>query len=920
MNFFFRSNLLIVVISLFFFTAANAQNVFSGIVTDAVTEDPLAGAEIKLQGTKFKTWVNLDGSFKIENIATGSYNIEISCRNYNTAILSNLFIGNNTKSLAFKLEPLTHSLNEIKVATSELKNNANAVEKKSDAIINVLNAKTIQLLPDITVANILQRVSGVTIEKSSSGEARYPIIRGMEKRYINTLINGVKISSPDNKSRFIPLDLFPSELLERLEVSKSLTPSMEGDAIGGTINLVMKDAPTKLFIQTNSALGYSNFFMNNTYSRFDNNSMNVNSPTQVNNNRNYTAVPSDFTNRHLNYSNLKTPINSNLGFTIGNRFGNKKKFGFLIATSYQNTYKGTNSIFLLPNAQPGVYNLPQFVELQNRTYSTESKRLGVNVKLDYKVNDKNKISLVTTFVRLDDYQTRLISDTIALNSLVDYFSRSTWQYQSIFNANLQGKHQLRYNYLLDWNLVFSDANNHIPDQSEFMHEYPVSNKIQDILNSLTHRWTSNKDQDFTIYLNATKHKSFFNRDIEFKAGFMNRTKNRSNFYNTYSLKPKLPTGSSFQNYTTIDQAIFIFNPVSAGMPELNGNNYTFDEQITASYLQAKLMLNTRLELITGVRMENTYQHYNTELPATTAARNGTLKYSDLLPSAQFKYALSNSKFVRFAYYSAVARPSFAELIPDGPQGELFKEQGNPQKLKHTTSNNIDLRYEHYINPSSQLLVGTFFKRIVNPIEYTAVKTGVTSQTLMPTNIGTATNFGLEFVYQKYFGKVGISANYTYTNSSITNDSMLYVNKINGQIISQYKSETRPLQGQSNHIGNISLIFKDSKLGLDAQLAFVYTGARISLVSPYYGLHYWQSPMTQLDFSVEKRINKQWFIYSKINNLTNTPLQLELKQSYNDYMKASGSRSLPIQDDPSNKIIVQRDFYKTTFLIGIRYKF
>jgi hypothetical protein len=150
--------------------------------------------------------------------------------------------------------------------------------------------------------------------------------------------------------------------------------------------------------------------------------------------------------------------------------------------------------------------------------------------------------------------------------------------------------------------------------------------------------------------------------------------------------------------------------------------------------------------------------------------------------------------------------------------------------------------------------------------------------------------------------------------------MLYVDKINGAIITRYRSESRPLQGQSNHIGNVSLIFKDNKLGLDAQLAFVYTGARISLVSPYYGLHYWQSPMQQLDFSVEKRINKKWFVYAKINNLTNTPLQLELKQPYNDYIKASGSRSLPIQDDAANKIIVQRDYYKTSFLFGIRYKF
>ena len=898
---------------------AFAQSTLKGLVTDALTGEPLAGAEVVIKENNFKAWVTLDGAYKINKINTGTYTVVFSCRNYRSITLNSVLIGENTtKELSINLEPNTHSLNEIKVASNELKNNSNLIEKKSDAILNVLNAKTIQLLPDITVANILQRVSGVTIERTSSGEARYPIIRGMEKRYINTLINGVKISSPDNKSRFIPLDLFPSELLERLEVSKSLTPSMEGDAIGGTINLVMKDAPNKLFIQTNTAFGYSNFFSDHNYSKFNSSTIHTLSPSQEQNNRNYTAIASDFNTKHLNYSNLSAPINGSLGMTIGNRFGSKKQYGYIVSASYQDNYKGTNSTFLLPNAQPGVYNMPLFVELQNRLYSTESKRLGLNAKFDFKINDKNKIALIATYVKLDDYQTRLITDTIALNSLVDKFSRSTWQYQSIFNINLLGKHQFRYNYILDWNLVYSKAANHIPDQAEFMHEYPIATQTPDILNSMTHRWTENHDDEKSIYVNLTKHKTLFNRDIEFKAGLMNRSKNRTNLYNTYSLKPKLPTGSSFQNYTTIDQAVFLFNPISAGLPELNGNNYTFEEQVSAAYAQAKLLIHPKLELITGVRMENTYQHFNTELPPTAAGRNGTIKYTDLLPSAQFKYTINTNKFLRLAYYNAVARPAYAELIPDGPQGELFKEQGNP-KLRHTTSNNLDLRFEHYINQSSQLLVGTFFKRIVDPIEYTAVKTGVTSQTLIPVNIGTATNYGLEFVYQKYFGKIGFSANYTYTNSSITNDSMLYSDKINNQIITKYKSETRPLQGQSNHIANVSLIFKDNKFGLDAQLALVYTGARIALISPYYGLHYWQSPMAQLDFSLEKRIRKNIFIYTKINNLTNTPMQLILKQSYNDYLKASGSRSLPIQDDPSNKIIVQRDFYKTTFLFGIRFK-
>jgi len=115
------------------------------------------------------------------------------------------------------------------------------------------------LLPDITAAGALQRISGVTMQRTSnSGEAQYAIIRGMDKRYNYTLVNGIKIPSPDNKNRYVPMDIFPSELLARIEVIKALTPDMEGDAIGGAMNLVLKDAPEKLLVKATVSMGIIN--------------------------------------------------------------------------------------------------------------------------------------------------------------------------------------------------------------------------------------------------------------------------------------------------------------------------------------------------------------------------------------------------------------------------------------------------------------------------------------------------------------------------------------------------------------------------------------------------------------------------------------------------------------------------------------
>jgi outer membrane receptor protein involved in Fe transport len=907
---------------LIFHSALTAQ-VIKGKVIDANTGEPLVGASVKLDGTKYYTLVKLDGTFSFTKITAGTYKITITYTGYkNTADEMVVTVAaDETKSIHFLLAPLATELQSVTISSvSGNDKGARRLEKIADPIINVLSAKTLQLLPDITVANALQRVSGVTIEKSSSGEGRYPIIRGMEKRYINTLVNGIKIPSPDNKNRFIPLDLFPSELLERLEVSKSLTPSMEGDAIGGTINLVMKDAPVNKLFQVNFAAGYNDIFGREIYRKFDKSSISKQSPAEING-VNYQAKPSDFSVTHLNYTTTAYPVNSTMGLSFGNRFGKDKKFGFIVSGSYQNIFRGTTSNFFLPNSQPGLDNIPLFSDLQLRSYSVNSKRLGLNNKLDYQINRNNKISLVSTFVRLDDYQTRIVYDTVALNSVVDNWQRSTWQYQSIYNSTLLGIHKLTPSLKLDWSLAYSIANNHIPDQSQFVHQYAIvaTSLTKDKVQSISHIWSHNSDKDYSAYLNITKNSKLAGRPIELKMGGLLRNKTRDNFYYSYSLGPVLN-----EVYTNVNAAVFVFKTPGDGTPSPTGNNYTFKEHISTGYIQGKWQLTNALEAVGGVRVENTNQHYETQLTPDVDAKSGTIKYTDVLPSIQLKYALNKNQNLRLAYYKALARPGFAELIPDGPDGEFLKEQGNPANLNHSLADNLDLRYELYSTGANQILLGVFYKNIKDPIEISAVKPlNINSLYLKPVNIGTATNYGFEAVVTKYFGVFGISANYTYTKSSITNDSMVISYRLTtgtaSSIVSKKVSETRPLQGQSNHIGNLSLIYKNPKIGLDIQAALVYTGERISFISPYLGLHYWQSPTTQLDISFEKRIVKKLTVYGKINNLTNAPYVLSLHQSYNSYLLASGSRPLALQTDADNKIIIQKDYYKTSYLFGLRYK-
>ena len=218
-------------------------------------------------------------------------------------------------------------------------------EQTAINIVNIVSANAIAISPDITVANVMQRISGISIERGNSGDGQYAIIRGMDKRYNTTLVNGVKIPSPDNRNRYVPLDIFPAELLDRIEVVKSLTPDMEGDAAGGVINLVMKNAPDKFKLEGNIGTGYSQLFLNRDFNLFSKSAVNLKSPSEVTG-LGIFAPMNAFPYHNLVATGDKAPVNKNFSITIGDRFL-KNKLGVIFSGSYQNACRGSNSSTLL---------------------------------------------------------------------------------------------------------------------------------------------------------------------------------------------------------------------------------------------------------------------------------------------------------------------------------------------------------------------------------------------------------------------------------------------------------------------------------------------------------------------------------------------------------------------------------------------
>ena len=148
----------------------------------------------------------------------------------------------------------------------------------------------------------------------------------------------------------------------------------------------------------------------------------------------------------------------------------------------------------------------------------------------------------------------------------------------------------------------------------------------------------------------------------------------------------------------------------------------------------------------------------------------------------------------------------------------------------------------------------------------------------------------------------------------------YVVQGKGNQTIRRQSEPRPLQGQANNIGNISLLFKDPRVSLDVQLP-QYTGDRIAQVSPYANLDIWQKPFTQLDLSLEKRLSRHFTFFGKVNNLTNSPNKEYIKFPYQKVnANLPPGYTIPFQDAGSNYTVAEKDYYRLSYLVGVRYKF
>lgn len=886
-----------------------AQNAtLRGRVTDGKTNEPLPGATIHFDDYNNAVSANAGGEYSIVDIKPGEYKVKVKLLGYSGFERKIKLAAGQELILNIKMTAENRQLETVNVF-GKLDNETEAAsrsnEKNSSNIKNVVSARAIEKSPDINAANVLARVSGVTIQRNAGGDDAYAIIRGLEPRYNNALINGVQIASPDSKTRLVSLSVVPSELLGRIEVSKTLTPEMDGDAIGGTVNLIFKDAPEKRQITATASIGYNQLFIDRKFVDFSKVNINTYSPSEINGTT-YVAQPGDFTRSNLDFKSITPPPTETFSFSYGQRFLNNK-LGFVIGDSYQNLYFGSNTVGEDGNADPNdPDHRPRINDIYTRSISSHQILNNLIAHLDYKINDKNKISLDNVFLYSRIEEASFTTDTsitggnggrtVPGTGPVNFIDQSTTSNQYIENLKLTGDHVLSKHFLFDWYGAFSDAFVRTPDQaainSNILISYDPSTgqytRTPNYFDDIGRTWSHNNDRDYTGGGSVTYKTPIKSTILDIKAGGYYRDKTRYNYEDEYTLRPQATAGGGKVVFSDIYSAQWnVYNPYGAG--EFNINNYNAFEKITAFYSQFKLTI-SKLEVLGGVRDEITSEGFHVRQDVTNAS-DVTKDYSDIMPSISFRYQLTEKSNLRLAYFASIARPAYYELVPTEPPstgGTVVK--GNPN-LEHTTANNFDLRYELFPKPDEQFFIGGYYKELTNPIEYSYGGNSGANTVYQPMNSPSAKVAGAEVAFTKYLGDYGLSGNYAYNYSDVAGVKVDRNNPV-ARVI-----EHRMLTGASVHDLNVSFLYRNKKTGLNAQLAYQYLGKTLVGIYPDNGDNYIQQPMSILAFSADKSIGKHFALFTKLNNLLNTHTTVVLHNFQN-----------------GNEVT------RATYLLGVRYNY
>ncbi|MEN0003538.1 MAG: TonB-dependent receptor [Bacteroidota bacterium] len=922
---------------------AQQGSLLSGTILDGGSREPLAFANVGIVDLGIGTSTDLDGRFKLANIRAGTFEVTFSYLGYETQTRQITFTKGEEFTIELSLQPEGMLLGEIVVNGQAMGQRA-AINQQVNAntIVNVISKEKLRELPDQNAAESVGRIAGVALQREG-GEATKVSIRGLSPRYNSITINGERIPATDGNDRSVDLSMISTDALEGIEVFKAITPDRDGDAIGGTVNFVIKDADEGLRSEIKVLGGYND--QQENFGLFRGNA--------------------SISNRFLN---------NKLGIIVGGNYQLADRSSDLLTASYVITGEDADG-----NAIINTENLNLADRVETRT------RGGANLSLDYRLPfGKLQLSSFYGLVNRDEvrYRTRYRPE----GSRKEYELRQRNTDQSTWNSTFLGQFDLNFldsrlevraSYATtalstpnerthrfredgaftgeieesDLELVVAAAKNDLEatffqqdriddtevntDKVTAQLDYSIPFKLEDQLSGsfkfggkiriqerdrVTQRlWSAFGALDEVAAANPDRFE--LNNDDRITV---------SQFFGTFSPDPYLDNRYTFGFGQTldIDRLNAFTDTYKDEFYSLDERqrlqNYSSSEDVLAGYAMATFRLFNKLTLVGGVRAEQTNtsfeglfgRSFEADGQVFISAQDtvGSSNYLEWLPMVQMRYELLPWMNVRAAATKTLARPNFFDLIPwqqiDDINGVV--QRGNPE-LAHTVAWNYDAQLSFY-NKYGLLTIGGFYKRLRN-VDFQRISRDVDEnsatrgyQLITRENLETdVTVLGIEVDLQAQlsflphpFDGIIIGGNVTLMESE-TQFPILEV--IPGEppffiptLVNSFRDGILP--DQPAEVYNLNVGYEIG--GFSARLSMISQGKTLQFVGSRSELDGFFEGFTRWDFAMNQRINKQIKVYFNLNNITNTPEVVTLGQN--------------------NAFPLEEEFFGWTMDLGVRFRF
>ncbi len=899
--------------------APAGKGVIWGKVVDSASGEPLIEAQVKVEGRKAYVLTDYDGYFRLE-LPPGTYTLRIFYELHDPMRVEGVRVTEGKlERVEAQIVPSSDAVDEVVVeerAERATLEGQILARQQSATVQDGVGRAEIKKTTDSTAAEAAQRVVGATIV-----DGQFVYVRGLGERYTNSLLNGIPLPSTDPNRAAVPLDLFPTQVIDSINIAKTFTPDMPADFAGGSVQIQTRGIPQKFLFAASMKGAFNDqttfrkrldhrggsldFLGIDDGTRRMPDSVPTEYPAQVGNQKpdgsmvtaeEITRIGRDV-NSYMSATESTSPPNYGFSVVVGNGYqldpGTGRRWGYLASVNYDRSYT----------------RIPDGIQ---REFSNNIQPDGSFLReIDYKFQaGKEEVrwglygALMYDATRADHFRLALLHSQDGEDATVAYEGFDNSRQTNVNNTRLafvsrgmtlvqfQGEHEIAEmnRAVLDYNVFVANAKRNEPDTRDTVYNYfegVNAYAYGDGPQAGRHFWSNQDEQSYGGGINFTQPLNA--ADAKFKAGGLVSLKHREFEARRLSFVPNADAGflicetegSTFSSDCPDDHFLAknIGSRAGGNLLELQENTRNTDAyesqlNVYSGYMMVDTKAGKNTRLIFGPRVEVTNQSVTPveQLGVKPDMDPSTLNDVSVLPGAAVVFDVSESSKLRLSASRTLARPQVRELAPFSYSDYFGGREvtGNPD-LEMTKIVNGDLRYEYFPSLREVLAVSVFGKIFKDPIE-PVLKPAGNSPELRPENANGAVLVGVELEARKNLGFLNGSlhpfslvSNLTLSKSRIDIDDKSTV-----EGVTYLTNPSRPMANQSPVVFNAALDW-EFETGTKGRLLYNVSARRLVEVGTQGLPDAYEQARHALDFTLGQQVNKNWEVKLSAENILNSPV-------------------------------------------------